>query len=35
VGLYNLKMIDKILEKVDKYIILIIVVLCLFIANVA
>jgi hypothetical protein len=28
-------MIDKILEKVDKYIVLIIVVLCLFIANVA
>jgi hypothetical protein len=28
-------MIDKILEKVDKYIVLIIVVLCLFIASVA
>jgi len=28
-------MIDKILEKVDKYIVLIIVVLCFFIASVA
>jgi len=28
-------MIDKILEKVEKYIVLIIVVLCLFIASVA
>ena len=33
-GLYNLKILDKILEKLDKYIVLIIVVLCLFIASV-